>query len=146
MRIDEINTRLAAIQNELETASGDQLTQLEQEVTDLLAERQQIQNEAQTRQQMRTKVAAGLVGTAIENHNKEENKMENRTFTLASEEYRSAFLKNLRGEEMDEVEKRAFTFLTTNTHAPLPTQMQNAIIDLIGEVMPSFPASAVRPV
>lgn len=136
MRIDEINTRLAAIQNELDTASGDQLTILEQEVTDLLAERQQIQNEVQTRQQMRTKVAAGLVGTIIENHNEEENKMENRTFTLASEEYRSAFLKNLRGEEMDEVEKRAFTFLTTNTHAPLPTQMQNTIIDLIGEEHP----------
>ena len=53
MRIDEINTRLAAIQAELETATGDQLTALENEVNDLTAERQQIQNEVQTRQQMR---------------------------------------------------------------------------------------------
>ena len=137
MRIDEINTRLAAIQTELETATGDQLTALEQEVNDLTAERQQIENEVQTRQQMRANIAAGLVtGTTIETHTEEDNNMENRTFTPASEEYRSAFLKNLRGAEMTEVEKRAFTFLTTNTPAPLPTVMQNRIIDLIGEAHP----------
>ena len=62
--------------------------------------------------------------------------MENRNFNLASEEYRSAFLKHLRNEEMNEVEKRAFTFLTTNTTAPLPEVMQNRIIDLIGEAHP----------
>jgi HK97 family phage major capsid protein len=62
--------------------------------------------------------------------------MENRTFTPASEEYRSAFLRNLRGEALTEIEQRAFTFLTTNTTAPLPTVMQNRIIDLIGEAHP----------
>ena len=136
MRIDEINTRLAAIQAELETAEGETLTALERETADLIEERTRLQNEVQTRQQLRANIAAGLVtGTTIENH-EEENNMENRTFTPASEEYRSAFLKNLRGEEMNEVEKRAFTFLTTNTSAPLPTVMQNRIIDLIGEAHP----------
>lgn len=136
MRIDEINTRLAAIQNEIDTATGEQLTALENEVNDLQAERQQIQDETQKRQQLRNDIAAGLVtGTTIE-ENKEENNMENRTFTLESEEYRSAFLKNLRGEDMNDVEKRAFSFLTTNTAAPLPTVMQNRIIDLIGESHP----------
>jgi HK97 family phage major capsid protein len=135
MRIDEINTRLAAIHGEIDNASGDALTALEQEVKQLTAERQQIQNEVQTRQQLRANIAAGLVtGTIIENQ--EENNMENRTFTLASEEYRSAFLKHLRGEDMSDVEKRAFTFLTTNTAAPLPEVMQNRIIDLIGEAHP----------
>ena len=135
MRIDEINTRLAAIQGEIDSASGEALAALEQEVEQLTAERQQIQNEAQTRQQLRNNIAAGLVtGELIENQ--EENTMENRTFTLASEEYRSAFLKNLRGEEMNDVEKRAFTFMTTNTAAPLPEVMQNRIIDLIGEAHP----------
>ena len=135
MRIDEINTRLSAIATECETATGDALTALEQEYNQLIAERQQIQDEVQTRQQLRANIAAGLVtGETIENQ--EENTMENRTFTLASEEYRSAFLKNLRGEEMNDVEKRAFTFLTTNTTAPLPEVMQNRIIDLIGEAHP----------
>lgn len=135
MRIDEINTRLAAIATECETASGDALSALEQEVESLTAERQRIQNEAQTRQQLRANIAAGnITGEIIENQ--EEKPMENRTFNLASEEYRSAFLKHLRGEEMNDVEKRAFTFLTTTTTQPLPTVMQNRIIDLIGEAHP----------
>ena len=136
MRIDEINTRLAAIQGELDTATGEQLTALEQEVENLTAERQQIQNEVQTRQQLRENIAAGLVPGEITIEKQEEPNMENRNFNLASEEYRSAFLKHLRGEDMTEIEKRAFTFLTTNTTAPLPEVMQNQIIDLIGEAHP----------
>ena len=137
MRIDEINARLAEIRAmNMDEVTGEALTALEQEVEALQAERQQIQDEAQRRQQMRDKVAAGLVTGTIIEPNKEENNMENRTFTLESEEYRSAFLKNLRGEDMTDIEKRAFSFLTTNTAAPLPTVMQNRIIDLIGEAHP----------
>lgn len=137
MRLDEINTRLAAIQGEIDSASGEALTALESEVAALTAERQQILDEIQTRQQLRANIAAGNIGTPIENENhQEDNNMENRTFTPASEEYRSAFLRNLRGEDMSEIERRAFTFLTSNTAAPLPTVMQNRIIDLIGEAHP----------
>ncbi len=136
MRVDEINARLTEIRGLIDTATPEELTALENESNDLLAERQRIKDEAQTRQQMRDRVAAGLVGTVTETHNEEENNMENRTFTLESEEYRSAFLKNLRHEDMSDVERRAFTHLTTNTTAPLPTVMQNRIIDLIGEAHP----------
>ncbi len=136
MRLDEINTRLAEIQAESATAPDEQLAALETEADELMAERQKILDAVQTRQQLRQKVAAGLVtGNPIET-NKEENNMENRTFTTASEEYRSAFLKRLRREDLTEVEQRAFTFLTTNTTAPLPEVMQNRIIDLIGEAHP----------
>lgn len=137
MRIDEINARMAEIATELETATGEALTALENEVQNLTAERNQIAEEAQTRQQLRSNIAAGTVsGTIIEERSEEDNTMENRTFTLESEEYRSAFLHHLRGEDMSEVESRAFSFLTTNTTAPLPTVMQNRIIDLIGEAHP----------
>lgn len=136
-RINEINTRLAAIAEEAGTAVGEALTALETEAADLMAERQQIMDAVQTRQQLRQNIAAGLVtGTTIEERNEEENNMENRTFTTASEEYRSAFLKTLRRENLTEVETRAFTFMTTNTAAPLPEVMQNRIIDLIGEAHP----------
>ena len=122
MRIDEINTRLAVIQSELETATGDQLTALENEVNDLTAERQQIQNEVQTRQQMRANIAAGLVtGTTIEN-NEEENNMENRTFTPGSAEYREAYLMNLQGRELN-TEQRA----AVNASTAIPTQTLNQI-------------------
>lgn len=137
MRIDEINERLAAIEGELEAATGDVLAALETEVANLTAERQQIMDEVQTRQQLRSNIAAGKTpGKVIEERKQEETKMEEKIFTSASEEYRSAFLKNLRGEEMSDVEKRAFTFMTTNTTAVLPEAMQNRIIDLIGESHP----------
>lgn len=137
MRLEEINTRLSAIAAEVDAATGEALTALETEVAELTAERQQIMADIQTRQQLRSNIAAGIVtGNIIEENNEEEITMENRTFTLASEEYRSAFLRNLRGEDMNEMEKRAFTFLTTNTSAPLPTVMQNRIIDLIGSDHP----------
>ena len=136
MRIDEINARLAAIETELDSASGEALAALESEVEALTAERAQLQADIQSRQQLRADIAAGKVPGAVLEEKEEENNMENRNFTLASEEYRSAFLKNLRGEEMTELESRAFTFLTTNTTAPLPTVMQNRIIDLIGEAHP----------
>ena len=135
MRIDEINTRLAAIADEIDTATGEALTELETEVADLTAERTKIMGEIQQRQQLRKDIAAGrITGKPIENE--EENTMENRTFTLASEEYRSAFLKTLRRENLTEAETRAYTFMTTNTAAPLPEVMQNRIIDLIGEAHP----------
>ena len=137
MRIDEINERLAAIDGELEAATGEALTALEAEVTELTAERKQIMDEVQARQKLRSDIAAGVkTGEVIEERKQEENKMEERIFTPASEEYRSAFLRKLRGEDMSEVEARAFSFLTTNTTAPLPTVMQNRIIDLIGEAHP----------
>lgn len=135
-RIDEINARLAAIDGELDTATGEGLTALETEVTALQAERQQIVDDVQARQQLRQDIAAGSIPcTIIEERTQEDNNMEN-NFTLASEEYRNAFLHHLRGEDMSDIERRAFTFLTTNTAAPLPEVMQNQIIDLIGEAHP----------
>ena len=136
-RLDEIQARLAAIDGELEAATGEALTALETEVADLKAERQQIMDDIQTRQQLRSDIAAGTKpGEIIEERTQEENKMDNTIFTAASPEYRSAFLKQLRGEKMSEVESRAFTFLTANSAAVLPEVMQNRIIDLIGEAHP----------
>ncbi len=123
MRIDEINTRLAAIQTELETAEGDALTDLEHEASGLIEERTKLQNEVQTRQQLRTKVAAGLVGTPTETHNhEEENNMENRTFTPESAEYREAYLLNLQGRELTAEQRAAVTGT-----AAIPTQTLNQI-------------------
>ena len=66
-RIDEINARLAAIDGEIDAAEGEALTNLENEVAQLTAERTQITNEIQARQQLRASIAAGNVsGRVIE--------------------------------------------------------------------------------
>ena len=122
-RIDEINARLAAISSELDAAEGDALTALETEVTSLTAERQQILNEVQTRQQLRSNIAAGIVtGNTIET-NEEENNMENRTFAVDSVEYREAYLMNLQGRQLN-AEQRA----AVSASGAIPTQTLNKII------------------
>lgn len=132
-RLQEIQARLAEINAALDNATGEALTALETEARSLMAEKATIEAEIQSRQQLRSNIAAGLVtGQVIE----PAAPTPQVNFTPASEEYRSAFLKHLRGEEMNDVERRAFTFMTTNTTAPLPEVMQNRIIDLIGEAHP----------
>ena len=123
-RIDEINTRLAAIAEEADSATGEALTALETESTNLMAERQQILDAVQTRQQLRQNIAAGLVtGTTIEERNEEENIMENRTFAIDSAEYREAFLLNLQGKELNAEQRAAVT-----ASAAIPTQTMNEIV------------------
>lgn len=123
MRIDEINERLAAIGNEIDGASGETLTALENEVSNLTEERNKILAEAQTRQQLRSNIAAGLVtGNIIEN-NEEDNHMEKRTFAIDSVEYREAYLLNLQGRELDAEQRAAVT-----ASAAIPTQTMNSIL------------------
>lgn len=129
MRIDEINERLAAIDGELETATGEALTALETEVANLTAERQQIMDEVQTRQQLRSDIAAGnITGKIIEEKNQEENKMENRTFTPDSTEYREAYLLNLQGRALNDEQRAAVT-----ASAAIPTQTLNKIVAYLEE-------------
>lgn len=123
MRIDEINARLAEIQGEIDTASGEALTALENEVEALTAERQQLADEAQTRQQLRSNIAAGLVTGNIIERNEEENTMENRTFAIDTVEYREAFLMSLQGKELTTEQRAAVT-----ASAVIPTQTMNKIV------------------
>lgn len=62
--IAEIQARLAAIANEIDTAEGDALTALEEESRSLLEQLDQMQQEAQARQQLRERIAAGA-GTPL---------------------------------------------------------------------------------
>ena len=122
MRIDEINTRLAAIADEIDNATGDALTALETEVRDLTEERKQILGEVQKRQQLRNDIAAGKITGQIIEKKEEDKKMENRTFDVGSAEYREAYLLNLQGRELT-AEQRA----AVSASAAIPTQTLNRI-------------------
>ena len=58
-RINEIQARLAAINTEIDTATGDALTALETEARNLLDELNGLQAAAQARQQLRSQIAQG---------------------------------------------------------------------------------------
>ena len=66
-RIKEIQARLAEINTALDTATGETLTALEEESRGLLEEMNSLQREAQSRQELRSKIAAGA-GTASAIH------------------------------------------------------------------------------
>ncbi len=124
MRIDEINARLAEIRDmNTEGLTAEQMTALEEETDNLLAERQTIQNNAQTRQQLRERIAAGLVGTPIEHHEEEHTMPNTRTFAIDSAEYREAYLLNLQGRELSAEQRAAVTGA-----AAIPTQTMNQIV------------------
>lgn len=63
-RIAEIQARLAAINTEIDGATGETLTALETESRSLIEELQGLQNDAQARQQLRQQIAAGA-GTPV---------------------------------------------------------------------------------
>lgn len=127
--IEQINTRMAEIQQELETATGDRLTELEQEVATLTAERDQIRNEAQTRQQLRASIAAGMTGTVTERQ-QQGNPQENRE----QQELRS-FANLIRGTAT-QMRAGEQNFNLTNNGALLPTSIANRIIEAVRDMCP----------
>ena len=127
--IEQINTRMAEIQQELETATGDRLTELEQEVATLTAERDQIRNEAQTRQQLRASIAAGMTGTVTERQ-QQENPPENRE----QQELRS-FANYIRGTAT-QMRAGEQNFNLANNGALLPTSIANRIIEAVRDMCP----------
>ncbi len=127
--IEQINTRMAEIQQELETATGDRLTELEQEVATLTAERDQIRNEAQTRQQLRASIAAGMTGTVTERQ-QQGNPQENRE----QQELRS-FANFIRGTAT-QMRAGEQNFNLTNNGALLPTSIANRIIEAVRDMCP----------
>jgi len=131
MRLDEINERLSAIKVELDNEEVN-VEELETETNGLLEERKAIMENAEKRTAL-VNAVINLPEAAVTrkfDEKPEERKME---YNTASKEYRSAFLKNLVGAEMNIEERAAFTHTTGNTTAPLPATMLNEIWDLVSK-------------
>lgn len=141
-RKEEIEARLAAIRTELEAPDAD-IEALTAEVRSLKAELAGIEQQAEQRRQLREAVNNGQ-GTVVRNFGTAG--CEHEEFTAESEEYRRAWLKtiavNARGTkifgELTEAEKRAYTFLTTNSEAVVPTAILNRIVELVESDSPIY--------
>lgn len=129
-RIEEIETRMAEIADELENDCVN-IDALETEVRSLKAEKAQIMEAAEKRNKLKAEVAGGKADSVVKRF--ASDKMEERVYGADSKEYRSAFLKNLLGQEMNREERAAFAHMTTNTSAVLPTTMLNTIWDLVSQ-------------
>lgn len=128
-RIEEIETRMAAIADELEKDGAD-FDALEAEVRSLKSEKATLVDAAEKRNKLKAEVAGG-VGNVVRRF--ASDKAEERVYGADSMEYRNAFLKNLLNQEMTKEERAAFVHTTANTSAVLPTTMLNTIWDLVSK-------------
>lgn len=131
MTLREVEERLAAL--DIEVRSFTEVEQVEaatEEKKGLLARKAELED-LEARKQTALELTAGKVPGKIIEERKAEPKMENK-IERGTEEYRSAWLKNLQGKELNEVEKRA---LTGGTSA-LPDQTANKVIDILLDTVP----------
>lgn len=117
-RLEEIEARLAAIPAELEQEGAD-LDALKNEVIRLKEERKALQDAAEQRKAILNEIGAGG-GRTVRTFTPA---AQERTFSVDSEEYRTAWLKNLQGKPLDAEERAAVT-----ASAAIPTQTMNRII------------------
>lgn len=132
MRIDEIETRLSAIKAEMENEGAD-LDALTVETDALIEERKGLLEAAEKRAKILEGIAQGKSGEGETIMN---NVEEVRNFGLDSAEYRSAYLKSIRGLELNDVEQRAMTTNAASAGAAVPTQTANKIVDKIKQYAP----------
>lgn len=133
MNLKEIEIRMGEISEMLKgEVTVEQVDELSQEVETLKEQRQALTEAVEKREALIQATLQGE-GTIVEEI-KEERKMEN--FDLKSPEYRSAYFKKLAGEQMNEMEARAYTHTTENFGGALPVQTLNEIWSNIAETHP----------
>ena len=132
MNTEQIETRKAEILDLLDNGKDVDMKALNEEVDALELRNKEIKESVETRNK--------LVEDVIKNGNviskKEDNKMEKREFGIESVEYRNAFLKKMTGQELTEIEERAYVHTTANTAAVLPAELQNKIYSNMEEQHP----------
>ena len=140
MKMSDIEARMSEIRIEMESDGAD-LDALTEEVRGLKARRGELEAAAEKRAQILDEVNKAPAARGF----KEPEKTEER-FTAASPEFASAWWKELatdaRGNkmfgELTDVEKRAFTFVTTNTPEVVPTEVMDRIVELIDNDSPMY--------
>lgn len=146
MKMEEVEARMAEI-NELLNSEDADIDALTIEVEELEARSNEIKANVEKRANLVSKVAEGKIGTVIEERKTEEKKVEEKVYTINDAEYRTAWLKNLNGEELNATEKRVLsTGITGNTEGEatdvsgksllVPTHTLNEIWSLIEEKHP----------
>lgn len=138
MRIKEIEARLAAIKQDIEargeSMTAEEINALEKETKELTEERAGLIAAAEKRNGILDNIAkgAGIVSRSFE----QKPATEENDDPVASPEYRSAWLKQLRRLPLSDAEKRAYSNVTGAGAEVIPTQTANEIISKIKTLAP----------
>ena len=145
-RLQEIAKRKIEIRSLLESDEKCDLQALRDELKALADEEKAIQE----RQEIAKDIAVGTL--QVREIATPDKKV--KEYGIDSAEYRSAYLKNLQGKELNEVEKRAMTTAQNSVGAVIPTQTLDKIIEKLeqtGVILPlvttlSIPSNVKLPV
>ena len=127
-RLHEIEARKLEIRDMLSSDAEIDMESIDTELRALETEKSEIEK----RQALAGQINIGQVeATPIIKPQVEERGVEKmeREQLLSSQEYRTAFFKNLQGKPMSEVEQRALTTAAVSAGSAVPTQTLNQIID-----------------
>jgi len=139
-RLEKIEARLAEIEKELnaeevEEKTEEELDQLEEEVRSLQTEKSGILKAIEKRTKLERSIAEGKttgVDITPEILNGGKNNMQERTFDASSKEFRSAWAKSLMGQELTEIEKRAYS----TANAAIPTEVADMFFEKMKKLAP----------
>lgn len=124
-RMFAINARKAEIRSDIEAnKEGIDLKALETELNNLNTEFSDIEK--------RMKLADTIT---IDKPKDSDIEMKD-NYTVNSKEYRSAFLKKLQGNRLNEVEQRAYTSVADSAGAVIPTQTSDQLFSKIKQIAP----------
>jgi len=133
MNLQQVEERLAALDVEVrEATEAEAVEKAAEEKKGLLTRKAELVDLEQ-RKKTALELNEGKAPEKIIEARKEEKKMEvEKMLDHSSEEYRSAWLKNLQGKELNEVEKRA---LAGGTSA-LPEATANKVVEILVDTVP----------
>lgn len=141
---DQVEARMAEIKTEMEQpeASPDELLE---EARALNARAEELRAKEVKREELRGLVAGGAGHTVRKLPGENAKGKEDRTYDAASPEYRTAWLKRMatgsRGAifgELNEEERRAWTFTTANTPSVVPKVILDRIVELVRSQYPMY--------
>ena len=147
-RLSEIKARKAQLKGIANNLSSEQIDAALEELKDLDKE----EKELEKRSQICSLLSRGKIDGA-EYEKPTDKVLENMT-KPDSKEYRNAYLKNLMGQELSEIEKRAMTSATNSVGAVIPTQTINKITEKLkqaGVILPlvtrlNIPSNVIIPI
>lgn len=130
-RMAEIRTRKAELRQTLENDTNADLDKITEELRDLDTEYADLEK----RQETINGINIGAIQTnAIDNPLTPNNRSENAD--AENKEYRSAWLKNIRGLELNETEQRAITTASGSAASVIPTSTRNKIVEKVSQFCP----------
>lgn len=131
-RLAEIEQRKKEIRSLLESDGDVNVEEIERELSALHSE----QDELEKRSRMASRITAGDL-PVVTIQNEARNPMHEDV--LSSPTYRSAYLKNLQGKPLSDVEKRTLTTAAGSVGSAVPTDTMNLIIDKLRQTSVLYP-------